>query len=269
MSEIIGGLLVTWPARFTPPQLVRGERRAFPRLPAHQLHWLTHVALDVTPAVSIIDLSAHGALVEVDVPVRPGQPTQFELYGDEMRACVSAHVLRTEVSALQLDAVRYRSACVFSAPLPWTHRLAPASRGVPTINIPPPYAPSDAWSELRATFLHGRTVEGYACHFEPACGYVDVWPRCDASERRQTLPLSLIRKLVFVRGMGADGVAQAIAAPPAGCLQPVDVTFRNNDVVSGSALGYRETDGGLWVFPPRTHAAVFAVAAAVREIRFF
>jgi hypothetical protein len=255
--------------QFTPPQLVRGERRASPRIASDQLPWLKHVGLDVTRAVSIIDLSVHGALFEVDVPVRPGQATRVELFGDDVRALVSGHVLRTEVSALNLDGIRYRSACAFSEPLPWRHRLAQASRHPPRINVPPPYSPSEAWSELRATFLHGRTLQMYACRFEPSRGYVDVWPTCDTSGARQTIPLSLLRKIVFVRAIGADGAARAISSADAPCLQPVEVTFRNNEVVCGSALGYSETDRGLWVFPTGAHNAVFAVASAVREIRFF
>jgi hypothetical protein len=255
--------------RFTPPQLVRGERRASPRLALDQLPWLKHVNVDLTRAASIIDLSVGGALIEVDVPVHPGQATQFELCGDGMRTLVSGHVIRTEVSALHVDAIRYRSACAFSEPLPWRHRLTEASRLSPHINVPPAYSPSEAWSEVEVTLLYGKTLQGYAGRFEPSHGYVDIWATCDTSSRRQNIPLPLIRKLVFVRAIGADGFPRAISPAPAPCLQPVEVTFRNNEVVSGSALGYSDTDGGLWVFPPRTHPAIFAVASAVREIRFY
>jgi hypothetical protein len=124
------------------------------------------------------------------------------------------------------------------------------------------------WSELHVTFLYGRTLHGYVCGFEPSHGYVDLWATCDTSAPRQAIPLSLVRKLVFVRGIGADGVGRPIAPAPERCLQPVEVTFRNNELVAGSALGYSEANGGLWIFPPRM-PAIFAVASAVREIRFF
>src|SRR5258708_5542476 len=142
--------------RFSSPQLVRGERRNSPRIAFDQLPWLRHVKLDLTRTVSIIDLSAHGALIEIDVPARPGHRTQFELCGDDRRAVVTGHVLRTEVSALHVDGIRYRSACAFAEPLPWKHRLAQLSRREPRINVPPPYAPSEAWSEVRVTFLYGK-----------------------------------------------------------------------------------------------------------------
>jgi hypothetical protein len=255
--------------RRSSPLLVRGERRISPRIPFDQLPWLEHVALDLTKCVSIIDLSAHGALIEIDVPARPGVRTQFELRADDQRAVVTGCVLRTQVSGLTVDGIRYRCACSFAEPLPWKHRLEQVVSSEPRINVPPPYSPSEAWSEVRVTFLYGKTIRGYTSGFEPRDGCVNVWAACDLAAPKQTIPVALIRKLVFVKALGPDGVARPISPAPPSCLQPVEVEFRNNEVASGSTLGYSEGDGGLWVFATETQPAIFAVASSVREIRFY
>lgn len=240
-----------------------------PRISIDQLPWLKHVALDLTSTVSIIDLSAHGALIEIDIPARPGVRGRFELCADDCRAVVMGEVLRTQVSALQSAGIRYRSACVFEEPLPWQHRLARAVNREPKINVPPPYAPSEAWSEVRVTFLYGKTLHGFLCRFDPADGYVNLWSTCDISAARQTIPVALIRKITFIRALGTDGVPQPISEAPPACLQPVEVQFRNNEVASGSTLGYAEANGGLWVFSTQTQPAIFAVSSSIREIRFY
>src|SRR5882762_7938879 len=110
--------------RFSRPTLVRRNRRAYPRLPADQLGWLKRVRLAYGPAVSLIDLSVQGAFFEVDFRLRLGDPTAFELVAADERAVVTGHIVRTEISGLSADVVRYRGACEFERPLPWGRRLS-------------------------------------------------------------------------------------------------------------------------------------------------
>jgi len=111
--------------RFSRPTLVRRNRRAYPRLPADQLGWLKRVRLAYGPAVSLIDLSVQGAFFEVDYRLRPGDTTDFELMAADEQAVVTGHIVRTEISGLNADVVRYRGACAFERNLPWEGQLSP------------------------------------------------------------------------------------------------------------------------------------------------
>src|ERR1700722_12932795 len=94
--------------RFSSPTLVRRNRRISPRLAINQLQWLGRGRLTDGPSASLIDLSVHGALFEVDHRLRPGEAAPFELIAGGDRALVTGHMLRTEISAVHPDRVRYR-----------------------------------------------------------------------------------------------------------------------------------------------------------------
>ena len=117
------------------------------------------------------------------------------------------HILRTEVSGLSAGAVRYRGACEFERPLPWEHRLSALAPPTEAPFIPPTdYQPPYGWSEVRLMFRHGRRLHGYCRGFHPSESAMNVWPSCVASDRdRQTVPISLLRTVVFVRDLDDDG----------------------------------------------------------------
>ena len=122
--------------RFSAPILIRRNRRAYPRLAADQLRWLKRVRLRYGPPVSLIDLSVHGAFFEVDYRLRPGEETNLELVAADERAAVTVHIVRTEVSGLRADVVRYRGACEFDRPLPWGHSAVGARTAARTAGHP-------------------------------------------------------------------------------------------------------------------------------------
>jgi hypothetical protein len=68
--------------------------------------------------VSLIDLSVGGALLEADVPLRPGSRLTLELagHGDEP-TIAPMRVLRCEIATLDRGLARYRGACEFVRPL--------------------------------------------------------------------------------------------------------------------------------------------------------
>ena len=258
--------------RFSRPTLVRRNRRAYPRLPADQLGWLKRVRLAYGPAVSLIDLSVQGAFFEVDYRLRPGDTTDFELMAADDQAVVTGHIVRTEISGLNADVVRYRGACAFERNLPWEGQLSPPAPPVerPVIQ-PTDYQPWCGWSEVRLMFQHGRRLHGYARGFHPSEPTLNWWPSCAASDReRQTVPLCLLRTVVFVRDLDDDGRSQPSERPEARLLHPVEVSFRNNDFVRGATPGYDPEQVGFWILPSHQpeQARVFAVSSAVREICF-
>jgi hypothetical protein len=254
------------------PTLVRWNRRASPRLIVDQLPWLERVRLTDGTAVSLIDLSIHGALFEVDCRLRPGEATPFELIAGDDRAVVTGRVLRTEVSALGPIGARYRGACTFDQPLPWRGRLStPTPPLVIPVLQPGDDQPWPGWSEVRIAFRHGRRLQGYTRGFHSSMSVLDLWPSRSVSEGdRQMVPLALVRQVVFAGDFDDAGQPQSPSYPGGRLVHPVEVTFRNNDVVRGATPGYDPDQIGFWIVPlhsPETR--VFALSAAVREICFF
>jgi len=95
------------------------DRRAHVRLAASNLAWVRLSRLRNGPSVSLIDLSIGGALLEADVPLRPGSRLTLELsgHGGEEPTVAPMRVLRCEIAALDPISTRYRGACEFVRPL--------------------------------------------------------------------------------------------------------------------------------------------------------
>ena len=254
------------------PRLVRKNRRASPRLVAERLRGLESARLANGPAVSLVDLSIHGALFEVSARLRPGDVTAVELMRSNEQAVITGSILRTEVSALRDGEVRYRAACTFDRPLPWRQELsapsAPVDVPLPTSDEPPP----SGWSEVHLAFRYGHQVHGYTHGFHPSASVVDLWPSCTAADGdRQRVPLALLRRVAFIREFDGEGRVAIHADWDARAVHPVEVTFRNNEVLRGTTPGYDPGQSGFWIVPtgtPRT-IRVFAISGAVREICFF
>jgi hypothetical protein len=102
------------------------ERRQYSRRRPHELDWIQRVRLRSAGEVALVDLSAGGALIDTDVPLRPGAVLSLEIVGHGMDPLViPLHVLRCHVSALMADKARYRGALEFRQPieLPNVHPL--------------------------------------------------------------------------------------------------------------------------------------------------
>jgi hypothetical protein len=108
------------------------DRRAHARRAATDLEWLQSVRLSggTGYAVTLIDLSEGGALVEVDAPLRPGVRLTLELAGGGLDATVPLEVLRSYVARLKGDSTFYRGACAFAhaIDLPSAKPAAPPRR---------------------------------------------------------------------------------------------------------------------------------------------
>ena len=102
--------LVSWLARL--PEPTAHDRRAHERLMARELDWLKSARLRFGPRLSLIDLSAGGALFETSAPLRPGATAALTISGRGVDETASFRVLRCEVTSLGKGAV-YRGACVF------------------------------------------------------------------------------------------------------------------------------------------------------------
>lgn len=67
--------------------------------------------------VSVVDLSAGGALVEALRPLRPGARVHLQVATARRTVAVAAHILRCSVWAVDPHGVRYRGALRFDQPL--------------------------------------------------------------------------------------------------------------------------------------------------------
>jgi len=261
-------------ARESGPRLVRANRRAVPRVRASELHWLERVRHADHGAVSLIDLSAGGALFEVGARLDPGDVASLEFLAQGDRTVAAGRIVRSEIAGIGPDAVRYRGACEFVRPLAWARRLAPADAVQQAPTVVRGYALRGwwgGWSEATLVFRHGRRLTGFVRGFDPSAATVDVWPSRTASSReKQVVPLALLRAIHFVRDLDDDG-RTAAAAPDVADLSQVEVAFRNNEIVRGALAGYDPDEQGFWILSGDHTPArrIFALAAAVAEIRVF
>ena len=69
--------------------------------------------------VSVVDVSAGGALVESGHRLLPGAPVELHLRGDGRSEVMRGRVLRCAVARLRSNAVCYRGAIAFDRHLPW------------------------------------------------------------------------------------------------------------------------------------------------------
>lgn len=98
-------------------RLALRDRRLYARRRNFELGWIRTARLPSAGAVSLVDLSAGGALVDSRVPLRPGSVLSLEIVGEGIDETVTLQVLRSHVAALRADGARYRSACEFERPL--------------------------------------------------------------------------------------------------------------------------------------------------------
>lgn len=130
------------------------ERRAHTRHRAADLPNIRVSRLRHGPAVSLIDLSVGGALVETDVQMRPGTSLTLEIASEnDAPLLVPMRVLRCEVASVRSEATIYRGACEFSRPLPW-----PALVTTPRAAAPAAAVRLDA--SVKALLERARPSEG-------------------------------------------------------------------------------------------------------------
>ena len=90
------------------------ERRAYLRLRDQELAWIRHARLSAGKGVSLVDLSAGGALLDSQSPLRPDSLLTLEIVGRGLETTVQFRVLRCEVGAIGPGGATYRGACAFT-----------------------------------------------------------------------------------------------------------------------------------------------------------
>jgi len=114
------------------PCLVHGlwtDRRAYRRFAARELVGLRSARIKLGPPVSLVNLSAGGALFETEARLRPESEAVLELAGVLRRIIVPFRVLRCQVSALN-GSLRYRGGCDFARELDLADLVLPSAVAV-------------------------------------------------------------------------------------------------------------------------------------------
>jgi CheY-like chemotaxis protein len=116
-------------------ELARDDRRLYPRFAFEELRGLRAVRIPLGPLVSLVDMSAGGALIESDQPLRPGAEARLELADAHGVRTVPFRVVRGWISSLE-GALRFRGACMFAEPLDLSGLMLPESESRAAVQIP-------------------------------------------------------------------------------------------------------------------------------------
>ena len=118
--------------RIDGPDADRREHRRFSghELPGLRSARLGSARINPGPLVSVLDVSAGGALIETEARLRPESEAVLELLGNLERTVVPFRVLRWHVSALSRP-LRYRGACAFTRPLDLADLVQPKGSDQP------------------------------------------------------------------------------------------------------------------------------------------
>jgi hypothetical protein len=92
----------------------RRDRRLHQRLRDAELQWVRNARLTGGKGVSLVDLSAGGALIDSPVPLRPSSILTLQIAGGGIDTAVEFRVLRCQVGAIHRGGATYRAACEFT-----------------------------------------------------------------------------------------------------------------------------------------------------------
>jgi len=88
------------------------DRRQHPRIPSRELTALTSVRIRHRDAISLVDLSSGGALIELPFQVRPNSQLTLELRTTTDQVVIPFQLLRCYVTTIK-NGIRYRAAGAF------------------------------------------------------------------------------------------------------------------------------------------------------------
>jgi hypothetical protein len=107
---------------------IRHDRRAHRRHRDQELRWIKRARLKGGHAVSIVDLSVKGVLLDSPIPLRPDSLLTLEIGGRNYDKCVAFRVLRCQIGTLLPERTVYRGACEFTSPIELPSEIAGGAR---------------------------------------------------------------------------------------------------------------------------------------------
>ena len=113
------------------------DRRRARRRQRVEEHGIARARVRAGEPVTIINVSADGALVETGDRLLPGSTVDLHVEGDHRRATVRGRVLRCHVTRVRPVSMRYRGAILFDGHLPWLVDDDPTGYSVRTSEVRP------------------------------------------------------------------------------------------------------------------------------------
>jgi hypothetical protein len=269
------------------------ERRRDERHLARALDWLRSTRLQFGPPVSLIDLSAGGALVETGMQLRPGSTAALTIAGRGVDETTPFHVLRCEVVSIDQGPV-YRGAGVFSRKLslPFpdalrseAQRRSSAEAAIADLQqslqalrtgrpLPSEPATHAGWSRLVVKYQDGQLLKGFSQDFHPSRPQFHLVRSLTVNgEPPAVVPIAQLKAIFFVKDFAGDASyvdRGSFVEPLPG--RRLEVTFLDGEVMLGSTLNYRADGTGFFVTPADPNGnnlRVFVSRCAVRHVRFF
>jgi hypothetical protein len=244
-------------------------------------------------SVSIVDLSAGGALVDSPSPLRPDSFLTLEIAGRGFDEAIQFRVVRCHIGSLQAGRTIYRGACEFSRRIelptyePAVARVlhpgrfgeaesaipsqAATSNSLPTVADEAPQA--TGWQKVVVRYTEGQLLKGYTHDFSPARSQFSLWPSPLAKpEDRVIVSLARLKGVFFVRDFaGNPAYVERTDSEHPQHGRRIEVTLLDNEVIAGRTLNYRADGYGFFVVPAdplANNIRIFIVATAVRQVRF-
>jgi hypothetical protein len=113
LEESRGGLQLATADDLQREQM-RHDRRAHRRHRDEELRWIKRARLNGGHAVSIVDLSVSGVLLDAPIPLRPDSLLTLQIDGRNFEKSIPFRVLRCQIGALLPERPVYRGACEFT-----------------------------------------------------------------------------------------------------------------------------------------------------------
>lgn len=129
------------------------------------------------------------------------------------------------------------------------------------------------WNRIVVRYIDGQLLRGYTNDFHPERAHLHLspHPNCQANERL-LVPFPRLKAVFFVKSL--EGNPQRVDDQtfdgPAGARK-VEVSFRDGEVMRGSAANYKPNAKGYFLQPPNgrgNNIRVYVMSAAVRQLRF-
>jgi hypothetical protein len=160
-------------------------------------------------------------------------------------------------------------------PVPWQPAapLAPAAADTSETRQEDASDLPAGWLRVVVRFVDGKLLRGYSNHFHPDAAHLHLSPEVNcAAGDRLLVPIARLKAVFFVRDLAgnAEHVASNVFdhTPRA---RKVEVTFRDDEVMTGSTLNYKPQGQGFYLMPANSRGnnqRVYVVLAAVRHLRF-
>ena len=125
-----------------------------------------------------------------------------------------------------------------------------------------------------ARYIDGKRVKGFSQDFFPHKDRFHIYPAAKPSGEATEVIVKELKAVFFVKDFAGNPIHEERkeykeGEKPQG--RKVEVTFKDNEVLVGTTLGYDPSRPGFFIFPadPKSNnVRVFVVSTAVKKVRY-